>query len=291
LSCASSLLYFLPVTYAASSMIEPPHQSIVIHFADGSIESGVLRSSLLTGTTLRYLPQDPVDPRRRVPRVPFLNEVRIDHLGVRRGVDLSTRGMYVETLTPYNKGALLHVTLRFGQESIDATAKAVFIDPGIGMGLEFQGLSAAARHTLEALVQLALSHSDSALPLVRRANEPGRRAAAPTRAPSPRWNARKRDRRESSRPSTPTPIEVELSRLKSIFFVDRISGPDFAGRGPHPIEKQVVVAFRDGEEIHGTLHEISHESPGFFLDLHLSDRISHTVYVVKHAVKSIQTVL
>jgi hypothetical protein len=272
-------------------MIEPPHQSIVIHFADGSIESGVLRSSLLTGTTLRYLPQDPVDPRRRVPRVPFLNEVRVDHLGVRRGVDLSTRGMYVETLTPYNRGALLHVTLRFGQESIDATAKAVFIDPGIGMGVEFQGLSAAARHKLEALVQLALSHSDSALPLVRRANEPGRRAPAPTRTPSPRWDARKRDRRESSRPSTPTPIEVELSRLKSIFFVDRISGPDFGGRGPHPIEKQVVVAFRDGEEIHGTLHEISHESPGFFLDLHLSDRISHTVYVVKHAVKSIQTVL
>lgn len=272
-------------------MIEPPNQSIIIHFADGGIENGVLRSSLLTGTTLRYLPQDPVDPRRRVSRVPFLKEVRIDHLGVRRGLDLSTRGMYVETLTSYNKGALLHVTLRFDQESINVTAKAVFIDPGIGMGLEFQRLSAAARHKLEALVHLALSHSDSALPRARRVNEPGRRAAAPTRAPSPRWDARKRDRRESSPPAMPAPIEVELSRLKSIFFVDRIPGPGFAGSRPHSIEQQVVVAFRDGEEIQGTLHNISPESPGFFLDLHLGDRISHTVYVVKNAVKSIQTVL
>ncbi len=272
-------------------MIEPPYQSIVIHFANGSIENGVLRSSLLTGTTLRYLPQEPVDPRRRVPRVPFLKEVRVDHLGVRRGVDLSTRGMYVETLSPYAKGVLLHVTLRFGQESIDVTAKVVFIDPGIGMGLEFQGLSAAVRHTLDGLVQLAFSHSAASIPRARRVNEPGRRAAAQTRTPAPRWDVRRRDRRQSSPPAPPTPVEVELSRLKSIFFVDRISNSDFADAGPHPIEKQVVVAFRDGEEIQGTLHEISHETPGFFLDLYLGDRVSHTVYVVKNAVKSIQTVL
>lgn len=272
-------------------MIEPPHQAIVIHFTDGNVESGILRSSLLTGTTLRYLPHDPVDPRRRVPRVPFLNEVRVDHLGVRRGVDLSTRGMYVETLTPYAKGALLHVTLRFGQESIDVSAKAVFIDPGIGMGLEFQRLSAAARHTIEALVQLALSHSNSALPRARRVNEPGRRAATPLRAPAPRWDARRRDRRQSSRPPTAAPVEVELCHLKSIFFVDPISGPDFAVPGPRPIEKQVIVAFRDGEEIQGTLHDLSPETPWFFLDLHLSEELSYTVYVIKNAVKSIQTVL
>ena len=271
--------------------MQPPHQSIVIHFPDGSVENGVLRSSLLTGTTLRYLPQDPLDSRRRVLRVPFLKEVRVDHLGVRRGVDLSTRGMYVETLTPYAKGALLHVTLRFGQESIDVTAKAIFIDLGIGMGLEFQGLSAAARHTIEALVQLALDHPDSGPLPTRRTNERGRRHTASISDAPPLWDARKRDRRQSSPPRTSTPIEVDLSRLKSIFFADRNSEVRPRVEASHPFDKQVIVAFEDGEEIQGTLRDLSPENPGFLLDLRLSEKVSYTVYVVKSAVKSIQTVV
>lgn len=272
-------------------MLDSLPKSILIHFTDGRVENGLLQSCLLTDRTLRYTPQTPLGERRLTPRVPFLNEVKIDQMGVRRGVDLSTRGMYVETLTPYPVGTRFEVRLRYGEDTIEVGAKAVFADPGIGMGLEFQRLRTATRQRLEAWVQRAAPQADHRALRGRRATDDRRRRDATKAGPPRRWNTRKVERRVALDPAATAPVEVEFASLKSVFFLDQTSKPNARSVVPVSLDRHVIVAFRDGEEIQGVLHDLSPETPGFFIDLRPSEHVSHTVYVVKSAVKSIQTIV
>ncbi len=262
---------------------------IVIHFKDGRIDRGTLLSSLLSEGTLRYHPHRAGDERRSAPRLPVLTEVKSDRVTVGRASDVSARGLFLETLTPYAVGTLLTVTLRLGDaDTVEADARVVFTDPGVGMGLEFKRLSAAARHRLDAAVHRLAKTSKTPLSGRRRASdrrdEPG---AATRRRP---WNTRKADRRCPTAHETPPPVEVALADVKSIFFVDPAQHETPPDWGPDPLDRQVTVQFRDGETIHGTLHDMPPDSVGFFLGLRLDQQNTHTVYVVKSAVKSIQTV-
>jgi hypothetical protein len=85
-------------------------------------------------------------------------------------------------------------------------------------------------------------------------------------------------------------VDVDLASVKSIFFVDPAQHDALPEGGADQMERQVTVEFRDGETIHGTLREMSPDAEGFFVALRLDERNTHTVYVVKSAVKSIQTV-
>jgi hypothetical protein len=267
-------------------MIDRTGQTIIIHFQDGSIQKGLLQSHSLTGKALRYIPQSVVTDRRRAPRVPFVKEVTIDQLGVRRGVDLSAHGMYVETLIPYPVGTVLPVSLRFGHETIEIDGRVIFNEPGIGMGLEFEGLTLSVRHKLEALTHTTLDSTDHYLSRDRRTRKDRR---AQNHNDSHKYRGRefrKKDRRQHSGPLPSAPVEVAFSRLKSIFFLDR-GDPKPRNGSSHCVNKDVIVAFRDGEEIHGTLTEISPEKTGFFIDLPTSEKRAYTAYVIKTAVKRI----
>jgi len=270
-------------------MIDRTGQTIVIHFKDGSIQKGLLQSHSLTGKTIHYIPQSLITDRRRAPRVPFIKEVKIDQLGVRRGVDLSAHGMYVETLIPYPVGTVLPISIRFGRETIEIEARVIFNEPGIGMGLEFEGLASSVRHKLEALTQSTLNSKDDSLSRDRRIRG-DRRAQEHNEGHKYRGREfRRKDRRLHHELLSNAPIEVEFSRLKSIFFLDQNGGPSPKKGVSRSLNKDVVVAFRDGEEIHGTLTEISPEKMGFFIDLHTSEKTSYTytAYVIKTAVKRI----
>jgi len=263
---------------------------IVVHFRDGRVEKGLLCSSLLTGASLLYLPNAPTTgERRREARVPLFTEVTIENLGVRLGVDVSPHGMYVETLTPYPIGAILHVDIRFGRKTISLDAKTVFTDPGIGMGLEFDRLSSTTRHELEALVHHASTSQARGVPRGRRASADRRRrplAAVETM----RWNSRSSERR-GSRTTTMTatsPVDIAFSTLKSIFFVNPNDTTGLPDPPPASMDRYAVVEFRDGEEIEGTLRDLSPEPAGLFIDLHLNERTFHPVYVIKSAVKRIR---
>jgi hypothetical protein len=270
-------------------MMDRMGQMIILHFKDGSIQKGLLQSHSLTGKTLRYIPQSVITDRRRAPRVPFIKEVTIDQLGVRRGVDLSAHGMYVETLIPYPVGTVLPISLRFGHETVKLDARVIFNEPGIGMGLEFERLTLPVRHKLEALTQYTLDRTDDYLPRDRRARV-DRRTQKHNEGHQYRGREfRRRDRRQHPGLPSSTPVEVEFSRLKSIFFLDQNGGPHPRNGGSHSSNKDVIVAFHDGEEIHGTLTEISPEKTGFFIDLRVSEKASYTytAYVIKTAVKRI----
>jgi hypothetical protein len=267
-------------------MIDRTGQTIIIHFQDGSIQKGLLQSHSLTGKTLRYIPQSLITDRRRAPRVPFVKEVTIDQLGVRRGVDLSAHGMYVETLIPYPVGTILPVSLRFGHETIELDARVIFNEPGIGMGLEFERLTSSVRHKLEAMTHSTLDSNDNYLPRDRRARQ-DRRGQKQNEGHKYRGREfRKNNRRQNPGLLPSPPVEVAFSRLKSVFFLDQ-GNPIPRNGFSHSLNKEVIVAFRDGEEIHGILTEISPEKTGFFVDLPTREKRAYTAYVIKTAVKRI----
>jgi hypothetical protein len=229
----------------------------------------------------------PGDERRRAPRLPFLTEVKIDRVTVGRASDVSARGLFLETLAPYAVGTLLNVTLRLDADTIEAEARVVFTDPGVGMGLEFKRLSAAARHRLDAAVHRLAKTSQA--PASGRRGTGDRRDERGAAGRRQHLDTRKADRRSPTDLESLPPVEVDLANVKSIFFVDPAQREVLADSGPDPMDRQVTVQFRDGETIHGTLHDMPDDAVGFFVGLCLDQRNTHTVYVVKSAVKSIQT--
>jgi hypothetical protein len=272
----------------AMLMLEPTTACpIVIHFKDGRIDRGTLLSSLLAEGTLRYRPQTAGDERRGAPRLPLLTEVKIDRVTVGRASDVSARGLFLETLTPHALGTALHVELRIDSDAIQADARVVFADPGVGIGVEFNRLPAAVRHRLDAALH-RLTKTGQASPSTGRRRTAERRDE--TGSVRRQWDGRKGDRRSRADAEALPPVDVDLASVKSIFFVDPAQHDALPEGGADQMERQVTVEFRDGETIHGTLREMSPDAEGFFVALRLDERNTHTVYVVKSAVKSIQTV-
>lgn len=270
-------------------MLEPTTvYPIVVHFKDGRIDRGTLLSSLLSEGPLRYRPQMAGDERRSSPRLPFLTEVKIDGATVGRASDVSARGLFLETLTPYAVGTLLNVALRVDGGAIEVDARVVFADPGVGMGLEFKRVSAAVRHRLDAAIHRLAKTVHAESPLGRRQTVDRRDERGTVRRRQ--WEGRKSDRRCVTDPETLPPVAVDLASVKSIFFVDPAQREAIPDWGADSLDRQVTVEFRDGETIHGTLHEMAPDAAGFFVALRLDERNTHTVYVAKSAVKSIQTV-
>ncbi|HET8759950.1 MAG TPA: PilZ domain-containing protein [Nitrospiria bacterium] len=272
---------------AAARTPEPWTHAIVIHFQDGRIDRGVLTSSLFSGTTLTYRPNLVTGERRTVVRVPLLTEAKIDRLTVGRVTDVSAQGAFVETLAPYPIGTALTISLRIDNELINAPARVVFSDPGVGMGLEFTRPSTAEWNRVDAaLHRLVRGERTQSAGRRRDANRrTGRGAPAGPR----RWDARHRDRRHVAQPETAAPIMVDLAKVKSVFFIESNDQPRNGNSGGDPLDREVTVEFRDGEMIHGTMGELDSDAPGFFVALRLDEQHTHTVYVVKSAVKSIQT--
>lgn len=272
--------------YATARMPEPQTHAIVIHFQDGRIDRGVLTSSLFSGTTLTYRPNVVTGERRTAVRVPLLTEAKIDRLTVGRVTDVSAQGAFVETLAPYPIGTALTLSLRIDNELIDAPARVVFADPGVGMGLEFTRPSTAEWNRVDAALH-RLIRGERAQSAGRRRDANRRTARGPdgTR----RWDARHRDRRHVAQPETAAPIVVDLADVKSVFFVESNDQPRNGNSGGDPLDREVTVEFRDGEMIHGTMGELDSDAPGFFVALRLDEQHTHTVYVVKSAIKSLQT--
>jgi hypothetical protein len=267
-------------------MRESSAQPIVIHFKDGRIDRGILASSLLTHEALRYRPQTINGERRADSRLPVLTDARIDRLTVVRVTDVSARGAFVETLTPYPMGTVVTISLRLGSEQIEAAARIVFADPGVGMGVEYTQLTTAERHRIDAALHRLGNRG--------RGSASGRRHTGNRRTPAsddsrPRWDGRRQDRRQTTETAPAEPIAVDLNSVKSVFFVASEERPGTGSPGTDPFAREVTVEFRDGEMIQGTVRDFSLDTLGFFISLRLDDRHAHTVYVVKSAVKCLQT--
>ena len=72
-----------------------------------------------------------------------------DATGVASTRDLGTGGLYLNTQAELPQGAVLLLRIPFGKRQIVVNAEVVYANPGRGVGLKFQGLSADDQALLE----------------------------------------------------------------------------------------------------------------------------------------------
>jgi hypothetical protein len=84
------------------------------------------------------------DERRTDKRIPFVNEVEVVGVGVRRCSDLSIGGIYLDTTSFFPEGAFLHLRFKLrlcDENPIEVKARTLHSIPGLGVGLRFVDLS------------------------------------------------------------------------------------------------------------------------------------------------------
>jgi small nuclear ribonucleoprotein (snRNP)-like protein len=91
------------------------------------------------------------------------------------------------------------------------------------------------------------------------------------------------------------PVRIEMDRLKALFWVkDYVGNSDFVGRRDFEevarSGKRVILKFRDGEEMWGTVAEVPGENAGFFFYPADRDDNNIKVYVVRSALEDMRLV-
>ncbi len=88
--------------------------------------------------------------RRAVPRYPLVLAAEVTQLssGTKlhgRTADVSRTGCHIDMLNPIPAGTQIHVRLVSGAESFETHARVVYVIPGLGMGIAFQGEVSASQ--------------------------------------------------------------------------------------------------------------------------------------------------
>jgi PilZ domain len=112
------------------------------------------------------------DTPRLAPRYSNLRDLAVTYEGeseeiVTRPPDISTRGMFINTSRPFPEGAVLNVRFRLAisGEQFQVRCEVRYCLPGVGVGVEFIGISPEAVRAIENEIKAATSRSDE----VRRA--------------------------------------------------------------------------------------------------------------------------
>ena len=96
--------------------------------------------------------RSPQEERREFERSRLIIDVFFegtDLTGVASSKDISPGGLYMNTQADIPEGALLTVRVPFPEGDVVVNAEAVYSNPGRGVGLRFQGLTAEAREIIE----------------------------------------------------------------------------------------------------------------------------------------------
>ena len=93
------------------------------------------------------------DDRRAFDRSRLIVDVFFDGkdaTGVASTKDISVGGFYMNTQANIPEGAVLLVRIPFGEgREVISNAEVVYSNPGLGVGVRFQGLTAETQATLE----------------------------------------------------------------------------------------------------------------------------------------------
>jgi PilZ domain len=113
--------------------------------------------SLLSAEVRSNIPASKPDNRRRFARhrVSFPLELRDERVNTPMRVnatDISGNGCYVETVMPLNIGTTLKADFWVDQEHLSTSATVRTRDPGVGMGIEFLGLTDEAKNRFQAFL-------------------------------------------------------------------------------------------------------------------------------------------
>lgn len=94
--------------------------------------------------------------KRRSKRISYVCEVECEGDGVSRLNtrinDLSTSGVFIDSMTCFAVGSVLNMRFRIGDRLIEATGEVRYAMPGVGMGVRFVSLKPADHATIDGLV-------------------------------------------------------------------------------------------------------------------------------------------
>lgn len=93
---------------------------------------------------------------RQARRIAPLRDLSVTYEGRSEDValrppDISTRGMFINTSQNFPEGAVLIVQFRLGHSGVEISTRAEvrYCLPGVGVGVEFVGISEEARRAIE----------------------------------------------------------------------------------------------------------------------------------------------
>jgi hypothetical protein len=251
---------------------------VTIHFKDGSVQTGLLHSDPWVGKSLRFEPLSSVRDRRGERRWFIIKEVRVDNGKVQRTSDLSSRGMFVETLTVHPVGTVVPVELGAGDDTISLRGRVAFNDPGIGTGLEFDRPRTGLRLKLEGILERERRASARFETKDRRSGKD--RRSTPSGNKKRYSKTRHTDRRRPHK-TDGLPLEIKFSDIKAVFFR---KGLEFSREGG----EEGTIEFRDGETLNGRFHDPSPESGGIFVEIRVAPDLYYQLYVTKSSIKSLE---
>lgn len=113
--------------------------------------------SLLSAEVRSNIPVPRPDNRRRFARhkISFPLELRDERVNTpmrMNATDISGNGCYVETVMPLPIGTTLKADFWIDQEHVSGSATVRTRDPGVGMGIEFTGLTDETKHQFQAFL-------------------------------------------------------------------------------------------------------------------------------------------
>ncbi len=101
---------------------------------------------------------DPAPSERRIhKRVPFIKEVEVVDVGMRRCTDLSIGGLYLDTVMSLPTGTLVRLRFKINdadEQPMEIEARVLYSQDHIGAGLSFLNLSKENQEKLQKFVDL-----------------------------------------------------------------------------------------------------------------------------------------
>ena len=257
-------------------------QEVMLHFRDGTLQAGDLQSSILYGKTVQFLPHSAVYDRRRAQRKSIVKEVKIEDLGVRRAVDLSSHGMFIDSLTLYPEGKLIALSFKLQGETIQLESRVVYIEPGIGMGLEFMAIPLDFQIKIDVATQ---GNAGGVMGDPKSDRRAGRDRRVSSKIPEYVWKRpstriRYQDRRNTA-PASGKPVDLDFSKIKAVFFQAPVDFPRNHGQAAR-------ITLRDREKVEGILHHLSPEAVGVMLDLSVGGNKIYSIFITKSMIQRIE---
>lgn len=90
---------------------------------------------------------------RKYHRVPFREDITVDGTKMCTSMDISEGGIFISAIQIFEENSILELSIPFKGDKLKVKARVVYIQPGIGIGLEFTDLSDEQKKSIKELIE------------------------------------------------------------------------------------------------------------------------------------------